>query len=272
MSNFALVTCFADMCEDLEKEYGSLMQEYRQKLTEKMSPEELLEYNEVLFSAHSCGIEGNSYTINDTRALKELSLGVVPQGKPLVETMEMLDHFHAFEYMVQTQHEPLTEDYLLRLHKILTEHTIAYRHPGAKPGEYTTMDMAAGDTLFGDHKELIAKVPLLLEKTEEALKGDLPRMFIAATLHGYFIYLHPFRDGNGRMGRLISNKILLQSGHPIVIIPREEKEEYIRALKLFHKDSIEYLVTFFYKTAIRRMQGELKQKKANSARTMNFLF
>ena len=87
------------MCEDLEKEYVKLMQEYRQKVTDKMSPEELMTYNEVLFSAHSCGIEGNSYSVSDTRALKELGLGVVPQGKPLVETMEMLDHFHAFEQM-----------------------------------------------------------------------------------------------------------------------------------------------------------------------------
>lgn len=260
------------MCEDLEKEYAKVLLEYQQKVTDKMSPEELLSYNEVLFSAHSCGIEGNSYTVNDTRALKELSLGVVPQGKPLVETMEMLDHFHAFEFMTQTRHEPLTEDYLLRLHKILTEYTIEYRQPGAKPGEYTTMDMVAGDTLFGDHEKLIAKVPSLLEKTEEALQGDIPRMFISATLHGYFIYLHPFRDGNGRMGRLLSNKILLQSGHPIVIIPREEKEEYIRALKMFHSDSIEYLVAFFYKTAIRRMQNEMKQKNSNSAHTMKFLF
>lgn len=260
------------MCEDLEKEYRNVLQEYREKVTDKMSPEDLLTYNEVLFSAHSCGIEGNSYTINDTRALKELSLGVVPQGKPLVETMEMLDHFHAFEYMAQTCQEPLTEDYLLRLHKMLTEHTIAYRHSGAKPGEYTTMDMAAGDTLFGDHEELIRKVPLLLEKTEKALADNLPCMFVAATFHGYFIYLHPFRDGNGRMGRLLSNKILLKAGHPIVIIPREAKDDYIRALKLFHSDSIEYLVSFFYRNAIRRMQKELKQKNSNAARTMMFVF
>lgn len=260
------------MCEDLEKKYAALLLEYRQKVTTGMPAEDQLSYNEVLFSAHSCGIEGNSYTVSDTQALWELGLGVVPQGKPLVETMEMLDHFHAFEQMAQTLQEPLTEDYLLRLHKTLTEHTIAYRHPGAKPGEYTTMDMAAGDTLFGDHEELIRKVPSLLEKTEEALRGSLPRMFVAATFHGYFIYLHPFRDGNGRMGRLLSNKILLQGGHPIVIIPREAKDKYIRALKLFHSDSIEYLVAFFYQTAIRRMQSELRQKGNNSAQTMRFLF
>jgi len=86
------------MCEDLEREYQRVGEaEFRQGVTDRMSAEELLDYNGVLFSAHSCGIEGNSYTMSDTRALKELSL-----GKPLVETMEMLDHFHAYEFMTQT--------------------------------------------------------------------------------------------------------------------------------------------------------------------------
>ena len=64
------------------------------------------------------------------------------------------------------------------------------------------------------------------------------------------------------MARLLSNKILLQAGHPILIITRESKEEYIRALKLFHNDSAEYLVAFFYQCAIRRMQKEIEEKKA----------
>ena len=46
------------------------------------------------------------------------------------------------------------------------------------------MDVAAGDTLFADHEELIRKVPLLLEKTEKALADNLPCMFVAATFHG----------------------------------------------------------------------------------------
>lgn len=146
------------MCEDLEKQYNTLLTEYRKCVEKKMAPEDYLQYNEILFSAHSLGIEGNSYTINDTKALKELGLGVVPTNKPLVETMEMLDHFHAYEQMLDSTQCPLTEDYILSLHATLTQHTISYRHPGANPGEYTTMDMGAGDTLFGDHEQLIKKV------------------------------------------------------------------------------------------------------------------
>lgn len=109
------------MCEDLEQKYNELLTTYRKQVGERMAAEDYLQYNEVLFSAHSLGIEGNSYTVNDTQALKELGLGVVPQNKPLVETMEMLDHFHAYEQMLATQDEPLSEEYILNLHATLTK-------------------------------------------------------------------------------------------------------------------------------------------------------
>ena len=259
------------MCEELEQEYEALRLQYEQCVSARLPKEELAERNEVLFSAHNCGVEGNSYTVDDTRALRELGMGYVANGKPLVETMEMLDHFHAYEHMLATLDVPLTEDYILDLHRKLMEHTMAYRHPGAQPGEYTTMDMAAGDTLFGDHERLISRVPDLLHHTEEAQRSGLPTMFVAAMFHGYFIYLHPFRDGNGRMGRLLSNKILLAAGHPLVIVRREDKAEYIRSLKLFHKESAEPLVAFFYQTSISRMRSEMEQKRHNS-NSLLFLF
>ena len=96
------------MYEDLEKQYNALLHEYQKCVEKKMAPDDYLQYNEILFSAQSLGIEGNSYTINDTKALKELGLGVVPTNKPLVETMEMLDHFHAYEQMLDSTQSPLT--------------------------------------------------------------------------------------------------------------------------------------------------------------------
>ncbi len=259
------------MCEELDQEYDALMAQYAAYVSDRLPVEELAERNEVLFSAHNCGVEGNSYTVDDTRALLEQGMNYVPKGKSLVETMEMLDHFHAYEHMLATLAEPMTEEYILRLHRLLTEHTIAYRHPGAQPGEYTTMDMAAGDTLFGDHTTLVQRVPDLLQHTEEALSRNLPPMFVAAMFHGYFIYLHPFRDGNGRLARLLSNKILLTAGHPLLIVTQDSKDEYIRALKMFRKDSAEYLVAFFYCTSMRRMREEMKQKHTNSQHPL-FLF
>lgn len=247
--------------QKLIQRYDTLVAEYREFISDKFSIEDFHEYNEILFSAHSCAIEGNSFTVDETRTLREKGLGMIPQGKPLVEAFEMLDHFSAYEEMVRTVDEPLSEDYIKHLHFLLTEHTIAYRHPGAKPGEYTDHDMCAGDTLFGDHAVLISRVPQLLNQVEVALAGGRWHpMEAAAIFHGYFEWLHPFRDGNGRLGRLLSNKILLRHHLPILIIEQSQRQEYLSCMKLFRTDA-HPLVDFFFNTSIHRMQQEIENKK-----------
>ena len=256
------------------KEYEDLRQKYQASIVNKMSREEYIKYNEVLFSTLSCAIEGNSFSVDDTRELKEKGLGMIPAGKTLFEAFEMLDHFDAFEYMMQNTEHPLDESLLKEINKRVTLHTLSYRSPDAIPGEYTTTDMAAGDTVFGDHEELIARVPKLLESTERAIQSNAPHpIVLSARFHGFYEYLHPFRDGNGRTGRLVSNYILLRLGHPLLIIPSEARQEYISALRLIRTEATdEHLIRFFFKMAMQRMQEEMEQKKANTKRFMNFLF
>ena len=80
--------------------YDTLLKEYRQQVIDKFNAEDLKEYNEILFSAHSCAIEGNTFSVDDTRALKEKGLGLIPQGRTLLEAFEMLDHFKAYEFLM----------------------------------------------------------------------------------------------------------------------------------------------------------------------------
>lgn len=280
------------------KEYEELRKKYQSLIIDKMDREEYIRYNEVLFSTHSCAIEGNSFSVDDTRELKEKGLGMIPAGKTLWEAFEMLDHFDAFEYMIQHINEPLDENLLKEINKRVTCHTLSYRSPDARPGEYTTTDMAAGDTVFGDHEELIARVPRLLESTEKAIlavlhereflkenkdflsgNGDKSTnsaphpMVLAARFHGFYEYLHPFRDGNGRTGRLVSNYILLRLGHPMLIIPSECRGEYISALRMIRTEATdEHLIRFFFKMAMQRMEEEIKQKETNTKRFRTFLF
>lgn len=260
--------------EEEIKLYESLRCKYQALIINKMDREEYTKYNEVLFSTHSCAIEGNSFSVDDTRELKEKGLGMIPAGKTLFEAFEMLDHFEAFEYVMQNAQHPLDEALLKEINKRVTLHTISYRSPEAIPGEYTTTDMAAGDTVFGDHEQLIAKVPKLLESTEKAIaSAAVHPMILAARFHGFNEYLHPFRDGNGRTGRLVSNYILLRSGHPLLIIPSEARQEYISALRMIRTEATdEHLVRFFFKMAMRRMEDELKQKAVNTKRFMTFVF
>lgn len=251
------------MFEEEKKEYDILLQEYNKVIVDAFNAEDFKEYNEILFSAHNCAIEGNSFTVDDTRELREKGISMIPYGKSLFEAFEMLDHFKAYEFLASQLPQPLSEELLKNTHRILTEHTLPYRCKDAVPGEYTDTDMAAGDTLFGDHKTNIALVPRLLHMTQDAIeKHAIHPIEISASFHKYFIYLHPFRDGNGRIGRLFSNFILSKFGHPPIIIENKYKTNYIQALKISHREKENSaIVSFFFTTAISRMRNEIEQKR-----------
>ena len=171
------------MFEKEIEEYESVRKEYQQKVADKMGQTQWMEYNEILFSAHSCAIEGNSFTVDDTRILREQGMAMIPVGRSLLECTEMADHFRTFDYMVGHLDAPFDEALLKEINRLTTEHTLSYRAPGAVAGEYTTEDMAAGDTVFGDHEMLIARVPKLMESTERALTEGQHPMVVAAS-HG----------------------------------------------------------------------------------------
>ena len=245
--------------------YERIRGEYQKKVAGRMSRHEWMEYHEILFSAHSCAIEGNSFTVDDTRILREQGMAMVPVGRSLLECTEMADHFRAFDYMIEQLGHAFDESLLKEINRLTTEHTLAYRVKDAVAGEYTTEDMAAGDTVFGDHEQLISRVPQLMAATEEALADGQHPMVVAAKWHGYFEYLHPFRDGNGRTGRLLSNFILLRAGHPLLIIELRHRSDYISALRRIRTEGTdEYLIALFLRIATERMQSELAQKKKNT--------
>lgn len=253
------------MFEKEIKKYEQLRKDHQEKVSAKMSVKEWMEYNEILFSAHSCAIEGNSFSVDDTRILREQGMAMIPVGKSLLECTEMADHFRAFDFMTSNLNQPFDETLLKEVNRLVTEHTLAYRAPGCIPGEYTNEDMAAGDTIFGDHEKLIARIPSLMESTDKAINNGTHPLIVAAKFHGYFEYLHPFRDGNGRTGRLLSNFLLLRAGHPMVIIELNDRDAYISVLKRIRTEGTdEFLIDFFFNVAIRRMENELAEKAHNS--------
>lgn len=257
------------------RKYEETRAKYQKVVVAPMSESDYFQYAEVLFSAHSCAIEGNSFSVNDTRELKEKGLGMIPRDKSLYEAFEILDHFCAFEYMMDAASKklPLNEALLKEINRLCTQHTLTYRVPDAIPGEYTTCDMAAGDTLFGDHEKLIARIPSLLKSTEEAVARGIHPIIVAARFHGFYEYLHPFRDGNGRTGRLVSNFILQRMGHPLVIISLEQRESYLTALRMIREEGTdEHLIHLFFDLAITNMQAAIRQKESNTISFKSFLF
>ena len=107
-------------------EYERLRATYQAEVIDKMEREEYRQFNEVLFSTHSCAIEGNSFSVDDTRELKEKGLGMIPAGKTLYEAFEMLDHFQAYEEVLDHIDHPLHEVFLTEGNQRVNLPMVAY--------------------------------------------------------------------------------------------------------------------------------------------------
>ena len=243
--------------------YDKTVETYQKVVARPMGEEQYRQRAEILFSCHSCGIEGNSFSVDDTRALFEQGLGYYPVGKSLLECQEIADHFKAYEWMHGHLDHPFDLELLQTINRLVTLHTLPYKVRGAEPGVFTTVDMAAGDTLFGDHEELIERVPKLMASTAQAINEARQHpLVLAARFHGFYEYLHPFRDGNGRTGRLLSNFILLHFGKPEFIIRKEDRQQYIDALwQIRTEQTDEFLISFFFDKAIEQLESEIQQKR-----------
>ena len=113
--------------------YEQVRSEYEERIVKKMSAKDYLDWHEVLFSCHSCAIEGNSFTLDDTRMLQEKGLGMIPVGRSLLECTEIADQFRAFRYITHHTDAPFDETLLKETNRLVTENTLAYRVPDAVP-------------------------------------------------------------------------------------------------------------------------------------------
>lgn len=94
------------MFEKEIKHYDSVVSTYQREVVWPMGQQQYREHAEVMLSCHSCGIEGSTFTVDDTRALFEQGLGYRPVGKSLLECQEMSDHFAVYEWMVANLNHP----------------------------------------------------------------------------------------------------------------------------------------------------------------------
>ena len=93
-------------------------------------------------------------------------------------------------------------------------------------------------------------IPKLMQgfvKDAKTIQANNHPVVAAALIHKEFVFIHPFKDGNGRLARLLMNLSLLQSGYCIAILPPPVRLEYIEALELAHQDDL------LFKILIARM-------------------
>lgn len=194
---------------------------------------EALNGHSISFAYHSGRIENDRVTYHDTREIFEHD-GVTSYTGDLRTLFEIRNAKEANEMLLNAfqKKREFDESFIKELHRVLTQNTYDTRRwqLGERPGEYKHHDFVTGKEEIGAAPEDVAEEmdELLSELTEIS---DRNALTAAAYFHAKFENIHPFADGNGRVGRLAMNYFLIMHEHPPIIIHEEDRKEYYDALE-----------------------------------------
>ncbi len=181
----------------------------------------------ALFTYDSNAIEGNTLTLQETAGL--LFDKRVPANTSLREINEALNHKEALDYLLGYK-EDVTKVFICRLHKMIIQKTLKKELEGQQ-GKYRTLQV------YLRGAELVPPKPSQVPKEMKSLlawytknRKKLHPLVLAAYFHVGFEAIHPFIDGNGRVGRLLLNFIMHKNNYPMVNIPASRKITYYKAL------------------------------------------
>ncbi|MCM1327876.1 MAG: Fic family protein [Ruminococcus sp.] len=194
---------------------------------------EALNGHSIAFAYNSGKIENDKITYNDTREIFEHD-GVTSYTGDLRTLFEIRNAKAANELFLTAFNEkrPLDEDFLKELQSCLTQNTYDERRwqLGERPGEYKRHDYVTGREEVGAAPEDVhEEISELLEELRDIQNKDA--LTAAAYFHAKFENIHPFADGNGRVGRLAMNYFLVRHNHPPITIHEEDRKEYYAALE-----------------------------------------
>lgn len=197
--------------------------EHKKIINEILSNQDIKDQLILKLTYHSNSIEGSTLTEPDTASI--LFDNVALPNKSLTEQLEAKNHQTALNYMFDciAQNKKIDEELILKLHSILMN--------GIRPdaGFYRNYAVRILGVSLATANYL--SVPKLISKVVDQInRKDKDVISNSAEIHSKFEQIHPFSDGNGRVGRLIMNAMLLLANFAPAIIHQEKKRLYYNYL------------------------------------------
>lgn len=182
---------------------------------------------QIDFTYNSNHMEGSRLTHEQTRWIFEtMTVGEIGADVPVDDIVETANHFRAVDMVLATANAALTEKYVKRLHAVLKSGTSDSRKEWFAVGDYKRLDNVVGEMETCPVAEVHREMAELL-----AWWKDAPKTFEnLLDLHVRFEKIHPFQDGNGRVGRLILLKECLKHGHTPFVIAENLRQFYYLGL------------------------------------------
>jgi Fic family protein len=187
--------------------------------------QQLYEQLRVFLTYHSNAIEGNTLSLRETQLVVEY--GLTAGGHTLREYTEATNHARAFTELTQLADAttPITTETILRLHQLVMQQLL----PTA--GRFRTIPVFIRGVDLRPPPP--TEVPQLMAQWAHWVNEGghaYPPVVRAAIAHHEFEAVHPFEDGNGRVGRLLLNLMLMRDGYPPALLLRDWRLAYLQAL------------------------------------------
>lgn len=242
----------------------------RKGITTDAELAEALNGHSIAFAYNSGKIENEKITYHDTREIFERD-GVTSYTGDLRTLFEIRNAKEANELFLKAFQEKrqMDEAFIKELQYTLTQNTYDTRRYqlGERPGEYKRHDYITGREEVGAAPEDVS------EEMEELLEElwDIPdekALTAAAYFHAKFENIHPFADGNGRVGRLAMNYLLVLHNHPPIIIHEEDRRGYYEALEVWDtRQELEPLCRFLKEQTAKTWEKQITRAEAKRKRT-----
>ena len=196
--------------KDFQKEWGRIPESAKEKELQELA---------IAFTYNTNAIEGSTITLEETRLILE---DKIAPNKPLKDIRETESHAKIFLNMLRTE-EKMSKELLLKWHECIFAET-----KSDISGQFRNYLVRVGPYVAPDWRKVEKLIQQLITFVDES---KLNSVEVAARAHYMFEKIHPFGDGNGRIGRLLMNYILWKNDYPMLIIEYKKRKSYYKALQ-----------------------------------------
>lgn len=225
-------------------------------------------YSQVNFAYNSNKIEGSSLSEAETEEIFETN-SFLPKNKDLIkldDLVELKNHFRLFDYCLDIVEEPLSKEIIINMNKILKRNTTDEDNPRYNVGGFKIVP-----NKIGLINVINTSDPSNVEKDLDDLLtkyNNMDKVVIEDIIdfHYKFELIHPFGDGNDRIGRMIMFKECLKNNIMPFIVLDKDKPFYMRGLRNYKEDkmllidTIKYEQDLYEKIASEMLDFELEDK------------
>ena len=178
-------------------------------------------------------IEGSRLTKEQTRYIFETNtLGITTETTNIDDIMETVNHFRCIDYVIDHATDKITETHVKQLHLLLKTNTSDSRKSWFAVGDYKRLANAVGEEETVQPKDVHSKMKSLLAEYNSKKKASFDDLL---DFHVQFEHIHPFQDGNGRVGRLLLFWQCLQNAIVPFIITDDLRLFYFRGIQNWGK-------------------------------------